>query len=230
MSGNAAIFWPGQTFANPKSGLPSFVSYTPYSLNNNLHLASNDTAARGQGLDLSAQFNTDFDGQTRTVPWDIGADEAGGGPVPSPTPTPTPTPTPPPFAVGGRIELTSAETNVRSAPVIDPANLLGVQPLGVLGTLLEGPSTSADGVVWWRIDFDSGTDGWSGTDNYVSTTKPPPSPTPTPSPTATPTPTPGPTPPLQIQISDVQGLQEALDGKAEKGHQHVIPEAQTLSP
>jgi hypothetical protein len=42
------------------------------------HLASNDAGARDYGLDLSASFTTDIDGQTRPTgagTWDIGADE-----------------------------------------------------------------------------------------------------------------------------------------------------------
>jgi hypothetical protein len=57
---------------------------------------------------------------------------------------------------------------------------------------------------------------------------PTPSPTPVPTPIPTPVPTPTPTPPpTQISISDVQGLQQALDGKADKGHTHPIPAGTT---
>ncbi|KKQ05208.1 MAG: hypothetical protein US15_C0032G0001, partial [Candidatus Moranbacteria bacterium GW2011_GWF1_36_4] len=48
--------------------------------NDNFHLASYDTAAKGNGVDLSGDsylpFSTDVDGDTR-VRWDIGADEFG---------------------------------------------------------------------------------------------------------------------------------------------------------
>ncbi len=54
--------------------------------NKDFHLAAADAGARDFGADLSADpnlaFSTDIDGQTRTAPWDIGADEyaaAGGG-------------------------------------------------------------------------------------------------------------------------------------------------------
>jgi hypothetical protein len=44
-----------------------------------LHLSPTDTAATGQGIDLSADWATafavDIDGDPRTVPWDIGADQ-----------------------------------------------------------------------------------------------------------------------------------------------------------
>jgi hypothetical protein len=62
------------------------------------------------------------------------------------------------------------------------------------------------------------------------TPTPAPTPTPTPPPTPTPTPPPTPTPtppPAQIKISDVQGLQEALDAKSNQGHTHVVPGTQT---
>jgi hypothetical protein len=52
-----------------------------------------------------------------------------------------------------------------------------------------------------------------------------PTPTPTPSPTPTPTPTPGPTP--KLKISDIEGLQQALDSKSNQGHSHVVPATQT---
>ncbi len=46
----------------------------------NFHLSPLDTAARGAGEDLSGSnsslpFNVDIDGQTRSDPWDIGADQ-----------------------------------------------------------------------------------------------------------------------------------------------------------
>jgi hypothetical protein len=53
--------------------------------NDDFHLGSTDAGAIGYGIDLSAVFTTDIDGQTRPTgsnTWDIGADEyvaAGGG-------------------------------------------------------------------------------------------------------------------------------------------------------
>lgn len=38
-----------------------------------------DPGAKGYGLDLSAEFTTDFAGSTRTTPWDIGASEVPTG-------------------------------------------------------------------------------------------------------------------------------------------------------
>lgn len=149
-------------------------------------------------------------------------------PQPTPTPAPTATPTPPPeFVIGARIELTATETNVRSSPGIKSDNLVGTQAEGVLGTLLEGPATvSTDPHTWWRSNFDTGVDGWIGEDNFKSSNAPAPTPkptptpppTPTPTPVPTPTPTPTPTPPVtyEHQISDIEGLQEALDAKQDK--------------
>jgi hypothetical protein len=57
--------------------------------NDDFHLASNDAGARNYGTDLSGDtylpFSDDIDGQTRSAPWDIGADEyvaAGGLSIP----------------------------------------------------------------------------------------------------------------------------------------------------
>jgi hypothetical protein len=49
-----------------------------------LHLETSGNDATNNGLDLSADFTTDIDGQTRIDPWDLGADEAAFG---SGTPT-----------------------------------------------------------------------------------------------------------------------------------------------
>lgn len=57
-----------------------FVSTTPGA--EDLHLQSGSVAI-GAGTDLSSYITTDIDGQTRSVPWDIGADQyvaAGGTP------------------------------------------------------------------------------------------------------------------------------------------------------
>jgi hypothetical protein len=58
------------------------------------HLAPGDTGARDAGMNLSAdpglKFSDDVDRQTRTAPWDIGADEVLGS-VTTPSFTPTPT-------------------------------------------------------------------------------------------------------------------------------------------
>ena len=57
------------------AGVPSFVAPTVV----DLHLDPADTVAADAGVNLSqdptALFDTDIDGQTRTGPWDLGADE-----------------------------------------------------------------------------------------------------------------------------------------------------------
>ena len=44
----------------------------------NLHLSESDTVAKDAGFAIVPAID-DFDGDVRTAPWDIGADEAGGG-------------------------------------------------------------------------------------------------------------------------------------------------------
>ena len=63
----------------------------------------------------------------------------------------------------------------------------------------------------------------------LATTAPTPTPTPSPSPSPTPTPQPTPTPPPStgLKISDIEGLQEALDAKSDKGHVHTIVAGKT---
>lgn len=51
--------------------------------NDDFHLSSSDAGAKGYGADLSGDanypFNDDIDGDTRSAPWDIGADQVAGG-------------------------------------------------------------------------------------------------------------------------------------------------------
>lgn len=51
---------------------PTFVSYSPNFINNNLQLSSNDTSAKGGGTNLSSFFTVDKNGKTRGTSWDIG--------------------------------------------------------------------------------------------------------------------------------------------------------------
>jgi hypothetical protein len=67
-------------------GNPNFVNAAA----GDFHLQSNSPAIN-QGADLSSVFTTDFDGNTRVLPYDLGAYEYGGTVSPTPTPTPTPT-------------------------------------------------------------------------------------------------------------------------------------------
>jgi hypothetical protein len=137
---------------------------------------------------------------------------------------PIPTPVPSNFKVGDRIVL-KGNTNVRSSPGI-ANNLVGMNPLGTMGMLVEGPASGAGAVTWWKVDYDgSAFDGWSGEDNFVLSSAPPPTPTPTPIPTPTPT------PPVvvPIMIDDVEGLRATLNSLQEQlnTHQHKVPEVIT---
>jgi hypothetical protein len=64
------------------------------------------------------------------------------------------------FAPGERIELTTNDVNVRSAPSPTAASL-GQKGAGVGGVILQGP-TSAGGFTWWKVNFDyeAIVDGW----------------------------------------------------------------------
>jgi len=60
---------------------------------------------------------------------------------------------------GDRVRA-NATVNVRSSPA---GSLIASQPNGASGTVVDGPTTaSLAGVsyTWWKIDFDSGADGW----------------------------------------------------------------------
>ena len=61
---------------NGQIGPPRFVSYQQLSPNNDFHLNGADTAARGNGVNLSRYFTTDKDGNKR-ISWDIGCYTAG---------------------------------------------------------------------------------------------------------------------------------------------------------
>ena len=73
LSGPAMTDAPGY---NPQNG--SSVVFAD-ELNRDLHLAESDVNAKGKGVNLTfdanLSFNTDIDGQTRSIPWDIGADQ-----------------------------------------------------------------------------------------------------------------------------------------------------------
>jgi hypothetical protein len=80
----AASTWVAANEPAGRIGMPSFVSYTYRNLNNNLRLSGSDTVARDTGINMSAFFTTDKDGNTRTPPWDKGPYEYGGAPVVAP--------------------------------------------------------------------------------------------------------------------------------------------------
>lgn len=70
----------------------------------------------------------------------------------------------PAFVIGQRIATTRA-TNVRASGALG-GTLLGTQGAGAKGTITTGPVT-ADGITWWQVNYDQGSDGWSGADNFT---------------------------------------------------------------
>lgn len=62
------------------------------------------------------------------------------------------------FKIGDLIKTTS-NLNVRSTASTS-GFLLGIQPLGSIGIISNGP-TSSGGFNWWNINYSSGADGWS---------------------------------------------------------------------
>ena len=68
------------------------------------------------------------------------------------------------FRIGDRVRVT-VNLNVRtcadtSCSEISDPQYPGYAPAGAIGTVLDGP-VSADGYVWWRVQFDQGFTGWS---------------------------------------------------------------------
>ena len=81
-------------------------------------------------------------------------------------PPPDVDPPPSEFAIGSRIEV-GAQTNIRISGALT-ATLLGTQPAGSAGLIIGGPiGPDSDGITWWEVDWDNGTDGWSGEDNFL---------------------------------------------------------------
>ncbi len=52
------------------------------------------------------------------------------------------------------------QINVRSAPT-KTAKLLGTQPVGAGGTLIDGPFEQYSDPVWWKVQYDDGLIGWT---------------------------------------------------------------------
>jgi len=117
-------------------------------------------------IDKGANVGTAFTGSAP----DLGAFEfcTTNCPPPSPPSTPPP-PTTNKFVIGDRVQAT-ASMNVRGTP---GGTLLYTQPMDALGTVIAGSTQTPNGVIWWQIDYDSGTDGWSGEDNLVKYTPSP---------------------------------------------------------
>ena len=70
----------------------------------------------------------------------------------------TVTATPPAFAIGDRVK-TTANLNVYATPSTS-GTIVGAQSVGSFGNVIGGP-ISANGFVWWNIDYDVGATGWS---------------------------------------------------------------------
>lgn len=61
-------------------------------------------------------------------------------------------------AIGQRVRATE-NLNVRVSPSL-AGSRIATEPTGSQGIILDGP-VDADGYKWWRIQYDSGTSGWS---------------------------------------------------------------------
>ncbi|MCW5554720.1 MAG: hypothetical protein KIS67_21485 [Verrucomicrobiae bacterium] len=83
------------------------------------------------------------------------------------------------FNIGDQVVVTSEPSlRVRSTPEV-AGTILGTQPYQAVGTIVSGP-VSADGFIWWQVDYASSPDGWSiegdGTTFFLDSAPPPPSP------------------------------------------------------
>lgn len=89
------------------------------------------------------------------------------------------------FQIGDRVRTTGS-VNVRQTPSTSGANL-GTQREDAVGIVTQGPTT-ANGYIWWRVDFTTGADGWAIQSSLIKTlNQPAPTPAPTVSISATPT-------------------------------------------
>ncbi|MEK7638759.1 MAG: SBBP repeat-containing protein [Patescibacteria group bacterium] len=61
------------------------------------------------------------------------------------------------FTQNSRVVVALGPLNVRSSA---SGSVTGTQATGASGTLVEGPVT-ANGYTWWKVDYDTGSDGWS---------------------------------------------------------------------
>ncbi|MDZ4260641.1 MAG: SH3 domain-containing protein [Candidatus Sungbacteria bacterium] len=77
---------------------------------------------------------------------------------------------------------TTANLNVRANPSLSGA-LLGTQPMDSSGIIVLGGPITADGYIWWNINYDNAPDGWSVQDYLTKVSSPSPTPSPQPIPT-----------------------------------------------
>lgn len=54
----------------------------------------------------------------------------------------------------------AAQINVRSAPTLS-GTILGTQPTGAGGTIIDGPVEQYSDTIWWQVRYDSGLIGWT---------------------------------------------------------------------
>lgn len=78
------------------------------------------------------------------------------------------------FKIGDRVQVT-LNTNVRQSGTLSGI-LLGTQAAGSTGAIIGGPILS-NNITWWQMNYDTGIDGWSGSDNFVSSNTSAPVPT-----------------------------------------------------
>ncbi len=79
------------------------------------------------------------------------------------------------FSVNDRIKVWR-DTRVRGSASLS-GELLGIQNTNAEGTIKDGPR-EMDNIVWWYIDYDNGSPGWSGEDNFEKLGNPPSKPAP----------------------------------------------------
>ena len=79
--GSSAVTVDGSSYTQThnRTSAPAFSTYSAGSASNVYTLSLSDTAAKDQGVDLSAYFTTDKTGATRSGSWDIGAYEYTSG-------------------------------------------------------------------------------------------------------------------------------------------------------
>ena len=78
------------------------------------------------------------------------------------------------FATNDRVQVATGDgsnLNVRSTP---NGSVVGQQSNGTLGTVIGGP-VFANGIWWWQVNFDTGTDGWV-VENFLGLAPPEPEP------------------------------------------------------
>ena len=87
---------------------------------------------------------------------------SGGAIIPPPPPVVT-------LAIGDRVK-TLNDTNIRASAAL-AGTLLGIQIQGSFGMIIAGP-VQMDNITWWQVNYDTGSDGWSGEDNLLKQTPP----------------------------------------------------------